>query len=120
MTDVLPTIDFSAPAAQAHQAAKEATKVWVGHVTLGTRTFQILPKVPTAVSIEMDAAQESGDADRIVNSLLNILRPEEREAAQAYAKADTFASDDDIVSLGDLVEALQDAQEQMAARPTKR
>lgn len=114
MTDV---IDFSQAKLAATEAGEEDTKVeWTGSVKIGKREYPIRQKLPIAATIEIDEAQQSGDAARIIKSLTQVLRKEAQADALEYLTADPD-DDDDVVSIEDLVEAVSNAQEQMAARP---
>lgn len=92
---------------------------WSGILTVGRRQFNLVPAVPAITMVRLDQAQNSGELLQVVEALPLLVQHAEREALKQYLLDDPL-DPEDIVQLDDIVKALTNGLEQIAARPSNR
>lgn len=90
---------------------------WTGILVVGRRSFNLVPALPAITMVKLQQAQDSGQFLEIIEAIpLLVLHPE-REQLKQYLLDDPEDAND-VVTLDDVVKALENGLEQISNRPS--
>lgn len=110
-------IDLTNPGAAV--AVVQKTQVeYTGTLTVaGKRTYQLVTVLSALDMVKLQTAQESGNFLQIIEAVPRLVVPAQRQDLVDYFLSDP-ENDEDKIQLDDVIKALNDGLEQIAARPT--
>lgn len=100
-------------------AIEAAAAAWTGKLTVGPHTFDLVSRLSALDMVILQEAQDSGQFRQIIEAVPRLVQKAQQQALKDYLLSDPD-SEDDRVTLDDVLQALQNGLEQLAARPTDR
>lgn len=113
-----PSVELDLTNPQAAVPVQRTQVEYTGTITVaGKRTYNLVTVLSALDMVTLQNAQESGNFLEIIKAVPRLVVPEQRKDLQDFFLSDP-ASDDEKIQLDDVIKALNDGLEQIAARPT--